>query len=62
MSIYTAEELKEFDTLTMKACSRDQVTHIDGRLKLSQFVKLHGKDKCDALFAMLMARDAKWKK
>lgn len=55
--LYTESELKQFDRLTQKLHSRDQLTRIDGRLKVDAFVREHGKEKCDAMFAVLKRRD-----
>lgn len=53
MSTYTREMLEEFDQITLQASSRDQVTRISGRLALNHFIKKHGKEVCDAMFAEL---------
>lgn len=55
---YTAAELQRFDRLTMKLSSRDQMDRITGRIDIDKFIKEHGKDKCDAMFAALKRRDA----
>ena len=54
---YTEEELKEFDRLTMRQSSPDQVTRIEARLDMSNFVAKHGKEKCNDMFAALEERD-----
>lgn len=51
MSKYTKNEKNEFDRLVRNTASPDQVTRIMARLSLRKFVSLHGKDKCDAMFA-----------
>lgn len=53
---WTKEELKEFDRLSWESSSRDQVERISGRMELSAFVKKHGEEKCDAMFAFLMKK------
>lgn len=59
MAIYTPEMLQEFDRLTRKLSSRDQLQRIEGRTAMPKFIELHGKDVCDAMFAELQKRDAK---
>lgn len=56
---YTPEMLAEFDHITSRACSPDQVKRIEGRMAVSRFVAQHGKDACDAMFAELKKRDAR---
>ena len=56
---YTKSELAKFDLLTMKLSSRDQVRRIDARLDLKKFEEEHGHEKCQAMFKVLQARDAK---
>ena len=58
---YTKEELDEFDMLTSANSSPHQVERIMARLDLRKFVAEHGKDKCDAMFAEIQARDRKAK-
>jgi hypothetical protein len=60
--VYTAEELRRFDHLTLRLSSRDQVTRIEARFDVKRFQQEHGKEKCDAMFAVLKARDAKQEK
>lgn len=50
---WTPEDLKEFDRLTHRVSSRDQVTRIEAGLDLSAFVTQHGQAKCEAMFAHL---------
>lgn len=52
---WTKAEIVEFDRLIDESESPNQVARIRGRLDLSAFVKLHGKDKCDAMWAHLEA-------
>lgn len=56
---YTPALLKEFDRLTMKLSSRDQIERIDARTAMPKFIETHGKDVCDAMFAELQKRDKK---
>jgi hypothetical protein len=53
---WTEGELREFDELVDMVSDRHQVTRISGRLQMDEFIKKHGKDKCDAMFAHLEAR------
>lgn len=55
---WTPEELRAFDHLIDLVGSRNQLSRIAGRLKMTAFVNQHGKDKCDAMFAFLQERDA----
>lgn len=50
---WTQEEIKEFDRLIDESESPNQVRRISGRLDLDSFIKLHGKEKCDAMWAYL---------
>ena len=59
--VYTAGELRKFDRLTLLMSSRDQVTRIEARFAVQDFEKKHGKAKCEAMFAVLKARDEKRK-
>lgn len=52
---YTETELQQFDLLTLRTSSRDQVTRIAARMELKRFIEQHGKAKCDAMFAKLTA-------
>lgn len=54
---YTAAELKQFDRLTMKLSSRDQLARIEARMAIKRYIEEHGKEKCDAMFAVLKRRD-----
>lgn len=54
---YTKELLKEFDRLTMKACSQNQMDRIGAHFDMGRFVEKHGKEVCDAMFAELKAKD-----
>lgn len=53
---WTEEELREFDRLVDDVSSRNQLTRIDARLKMTAFVEEHGKEKCDAMFAYLESK------
>jgi hypothetical protein len=57
--LYTAAELKAFDRLTARLSSLRQLDRIDARLKIDGFVKEHGKEKCDAMFAEIQKLVAK---
>jgi hypothetical protein len=57
--LYTAAELREFDRITMQACSRDQMDRIRARLDYSKFFKQHGGAKCLRLTVALKDRDNK---
>lgn len=60
---YTKEELREFDRITNMLSSPRQMVRLDARLTLvPAFVEKHGKEKCDAMFEVLKARDAKKEK
>ena len=54
---YTAEEFEEFDKLTNDASSLDQCTRIAARLAMPNFIKKHGREKCDAMFAKIKETD-----
>ena len=56
---WTANELSQFDHVTMLMSSRDQLQRIQGRLEIKKLVEAFGKKKCDAMFAFLQARDKK---
>lgn len=50
---WTNEELGEFDRLIDGQSSRNQMTRIVARLEMQSFIKKHGKEKCDAMWAHL---------
>ena len=50
---WTPDEIKEFDRLIDLSESRNQIQRIAGRLDLDAFIKLHGKEKCDAMWAYM---------
>jgi hypothetical protein len=56
---FTNEEYKEFVKLVNGQESRDQVTRIGSRLAMTDFIKKHGNDKCNAMFAKLTEKDRK---
>ena len=60
---YTPELLTQFDSLTQKLSSRNQIARIEARLDIKQFVATHGEDVCDEMFVVLKRRDEKraWK-
>lgn len=55
---YTKEELAEFNRLTNKLSSLNQMHRIEARLDMPKFVEKHGKEKCDAMFVELQRKDA----
>lgn len=59
---YTKQEFEQFRHLSNKSASRDQVTRIDARLKLREFIQTHGKAKCDAMWAEITASDESLKR
>ena len=59
---YTPALLKQFDRLTEKLSSLNQVARIEARIDLKKFVAEHGKEVCDEMFAVLQKRDAKKRK
>ena len=56
---YTPALLKQFDRLTMKLSSRDQLKRIEARCDLAKFEQEHGKEVCNAMFEVLRKRAAK---
>lgn len=52
---WTAQEIVEFDNLVDAVTSPNQLARITARLDMGKFVQLHGKPKCDAMFAHLEA-------
>ena len=54
---YTAKELREFDALTMRCSSQNQMERIHGRLETEKFVNEHGEEKCRLMFKELKCRD-----
>lgn len=54
---YTRKELREFDNLTARLSSRDQLKRIAARLALPGFIEQHGKETCAAMFEELLRRD-----
>lgn len=50
---WTPEELKEFSKLVDMSGSSDQIDRINARIEMPEFVKLHGDDKCKAMWAHL---------
>lgn len=56
--LYTANELRQFDRLTLKLSNQDQMVRLNARLiQMPAFVKKHGKKKCAAMFKVLKERD-----
>lgn len=52
---WTKDEIVEFDNLVDAVTSPNQLARITARLDMGKFVQLHGKPKCDAMFAYLEA-------
>ncbi len=52
---WTKEEISKFDRLVDGISSSNQVDRISCRLDMHLFIKEHGKEKCDAMFAHLEA-------
>ena len=59
MKNYSPAILKQFDRLTNKLSSPDQLERIMARMKMKPFIELHGKSVCDEMFAVLRKRDAR---
>lgn len=51
-------ELQQFLGIIEANESMNQLDRIAGRLEMSEFVKRHGRAKCDAMFAEIKRRDA----
>lgn len=58
--LYTLDEMAEFrDILDMvDAPGMGNMSRPIGRTRQRAFVALHGKEKCDAMFATILAEDA----
>ena len=56
---YSASELREFDRLTDRCSSHDQMTRISARLDLEKFIKKHGKEKCDVMWQEILRKEHK---
>lgn len=52
---YTKEEFDEFKRIYIATGSYDGGKRVIARIDMSAFIKNHGKDKCDAMHAKLMA-------
>jgi len=52
---WTLEEIRKFDRLADDTGSRDQMVRIKARMDQANFIKEHGKAKCDAMWAHLQA-------
>ncbi len=52
-TLWTKDEIVEFDDLVDGVSSPSQLDRIDSRMRLSKFVSTHGQAKCDAMFAHL---------
>lgn len=53
---YTEQELSIFEGLVNMVSSPDQLERIAGRMQMGDFVKNHGNEKCDAMFAVLQEK------
>ena len=58
MSEWTDAELAEFDEITIGLSSIRQMERISSRLAIKDFEARHGREKCQAMFEVLKARDA----
>lgn len=57
--LYTSAELKRFDKITSQLSSHSQMDRIIARIRLvPDFIKKHGRKKCDAMYDVLQARDS----
>ncbi len=56
---WTASELKEFTKLVDLSGSRIQMDRIRSRVEMPAFIKRHGKEKCDAMWAHINAKEPK---
>lgn len=54
---FTQREFDRFDYLTDKCCSKNQMRRIEGRLALTKFIDVHGKEKCDLMWTELRRID-----
>ena len=52
-AIHTTEELNEFRALVELSESRNQLDRIEARLNMPRFIERVGREKCDAMFAVL---------
>jgi len=56
---YTKEELRKFKRLYDKTGSLNGGTRVIARLEMNDFVKEHGKEKCDAMFEAITKGEKK---
>jgi hypothetical protein len=56
---YTDTILRKFDRLTRMLSSQNNLERIEARIEVHKFVKEHGKEVCDEMFAVLKRRDEK---
>jgi len=54
---WTAKEFRTFERLTAMVCEPDMQARQRARRWLEDFVKKHGKDKCDMMLAEIRRRD-----
>lgn len=56
---WTEEEMREFENLVDGASSRHQLERIHSRMHMPAFIEKHGREKCDAMFAVLTEGETK---
>jgi hypothetical protein len=56
---WTEEEFREFEELVDSGSSRSQLERIHSRIHMPAFIEKHGREKCDAMFAVLTEGEAK---
>lgn len=56
---YTPALLKQFDRLTNKLSSLNQVKRIEARFAINKFIEKHGESVCDEMYEVLKKRDKK---
>jgi hypothetical protein len=56
---FSDKDLRMFDRLTLRLSSPFGHVRINARFDLTNFIDQHGREKCDAMFAVLRKRDAK---
>lgn len=55
---YTPELLDEFDRITKRLSSQNQMERINARFEVGEFEDKHGREVCLEMFAELKRRDA----
>lgn len=56
---WTPEELAEFDRLTEDCASKSRGVRVIGHINMRAFIEKHGKEKCDAMWAHILAAEGK---